>query len=130
PASSTAAAAPGRHAAPATRAETPTANRVPRPDLPSVAADTKPLAVQRGEFPLAVSLENALRYPPPGLVRALAEPVPAGTYVREPATQAPPLVARRVPGAGPMPYERFGYALLPDYRGIDKPEFLSPPAAG
>ena len=29
-----------------------------------------------------------------------------------------------------MPYERFGYALLPDYRGIDKPEFLSPPAAG
>ena len=30
----------------------------------------------------------------------------------------------------PISYERFGYALLPDYRGIDKPEFLSPPAAG
>ncbi|MGE8126386.1 hypothetical protein ACQKQD_05350 [Methylobacterium sp. NPDC080182] len=122
--------APGRHAAPAARVETPPINRVPRPDLPPAGADAKPLAVQRNEFPLAVSMENALRYPPPGLVRVLAEPVPAGTYAREPVTPAPPLVARRVPGAGPMPYERFGYALLPDYRGVDKPEFLSPPAAG
>ncbi len=37
-----------------------------------------------------------------------------------------PARARR----GPDAYERFGYALLPDYRGVDKPEFLSPPAAG
>ncbi|MBP1183057.1 hypothetical protein [Methylobacterium sp. PvR107] len=124
------AAGPGRHGAPAARTETPPANRIPRPDLPPAAADAKPLAVQRNEFPLATSMENALRYPPPGLVRVLAEPIPAGTNAKEPATQAPPLVARRVPGAGPMPYERFGYALLPDYRGVDKPELLSPPAVG
>ena len=130
PAPSTASTAPGRHAAPASRAETPPASRIPRPDLPSAAADTKPVAVQRNEFPLAVSMESGLRYPPPGLARILAEPVPAGTYAREPTTQAPPLVARRVPGAGPMPYERFGYALLPDYRGVDKPELLAPPASG
>ncbi|TXN01109.1 hypothetical protein FV242_19830 [Methylobacterium sp. WL64] len=130
PAPPVAAAAPGRHAAAPGRAEVAPLNRVPRPDLPNAAADAKPIAVQRNEFPLAVSMENGLRYPPPGLARILAEPVPAGTYAREPTASAPPLVARRVPGAGPMPYERFGYALLPDYRGGDKPELLSPPAPG
>ena len=34
-------------------------------------------------------------------------------------------MARRVPGVGPMPYERFGYALLPGWNGIDQP--TSPP---
>ncbi|QEE41265.1 MULTISPECIES: hypothetical protein [unclassified Methylobacterium] len=130
PAPPVAAAAPGRHAAAPGRAEVAPLNRVPRPDLPNAAADAKPIAVQRNEFPLAVSMENGLRYPPPGLARILAEPVPAGTYAREPTASAPPLVARRVPGAGPMPYERFGYALLPDYRGGDKPELLSSPAPG
>jgi hypothetical protein len=28
-----------------------------------------------------------------------------------------PLVARRVPGVGPMPYERYGFALLAAYNG-------------
>ncbi|WP_246102138.1 hypothetical protein [Methylobacterium terricola] len=101
--------------------------RVPRPDAPGAGgrAEAVPAAVQRGEFPLAVPLDNPLRYPPAGL------PAPAaGTYAREPATPAPPLVARRVPGAGAMPYERYGYALLPGYNGLDKPEGLGVPPPG
>ncbi|MFH6786174.1 MULTISPECIES: hypothetical protein [Methylobacterium] len=100
--------------------------RVPRPDAPGAGgrAEAVPAAVQRGEFPLAVPLDNPLRYPPAGL------PAASGTYAREPATQAPPLVARRVPGAGAMPYERYGYALLPGYNGLDKPEGLGAPPPG
>ncbi|WP_156311972.1 hypothetical protein [Methylobacterium platani] len=94
--------------------------RVPRPDAAGGRAEAVPQAVQRGEFPLAVPLDNPLRYPPAGLAQAAAP----GSYAREPAAPAPPLVARRVPGAGAMPYERYGYALLPGYNGLDKPEGL------
>ncbi|MGO8610079.1 hypothetical protein ACC848_44830, partial [Rhizobium johnstonii] len=45
-------------------------------------------------------------------------------------TARPPLVARRVNGAGAMPSERYGFALLPGYNGLDKPEGLSPPPPG
>ncbi|ACL58645.1 hypothetical protein [Methylobacterium nodulans] len=104
--------------------------RVPRPDAAlGRKGEERPPAVQRNEFPLAVSAENTLRYPPVSLQRALAEPVPAGSYAKDPAS-AMPLVARRVPGAGAMPYERYGYALLPGYNGLDKPAALSPPATG
>ncbi|PIU04438.1 MAG: hypothetical protein COT28_04190 [Methylobacterium sp. CG08_land_8_20_14_0_20_71_15] len=104
--------------------------RVPRPDAATGVQGAAPPAVQRNEFPLAVPMENPLRYPPASVQRALAEPVPAGAYAREPATSPAPLVARRAPGAGAMPYERFGYALLPGYNGLDKPETLPLPAQG
>ncbi|MGE7414844.1 hypothetical protein [Methylobacterium tarhaniae] len=103
--------------------------RVPRPDAAGAGgrAEAVPPAVQRGEFPLAVPLDNPLRYPAAAQGAGQAAP---GTYAREPAVQAPPLVARRVPGAGAMPYERYGYALLPGYNGLDKPEGLSGPPPG
>ncbi|WP_336489731.1 hypothetical protein [Methylobacterium nigriterrae] len=131
------AASATQQAAAAARAATPkpepqqSYGRVPRPDgAAGSKAETRPLAVQRNEFPLQVQMDNALRYPPAALQRALAEPAPGGNFAKEPSTQAPPLVARRVPGAGAMPYERYGYALLPGYNGLDKPEGLSLPAAG
>ncbi|PIK71496.1 hypothetical protein CS379_19000, partial [Methylobacterium frigidaeris] len=102
--------------------------RVPRPDAPGAGgrAEAVPPAVQRGEFPLAVPLDNPLRYP----AAAAAQNAAPGSYAREPAVPAPPLVARRVPGAGAMPYERYGYTLLPGYNGLDKPEGLSAPPPG
>ncbi|GJD81929.1 hypothetical protein [Methylobacterium gregans] len=103
--------------------------RVPRPDA-GARGEAVPPAVQRNEFPIAVPLDNPLRYPPASVQRALAEAPAPGTYAREPATQSPPLVARRVPGAGTMPYERYGYTLLPGYNGLDKPETLGPPPQG
>jgi tetratricopeptide (TPR) repeat protein len=101
--------------------------RVPRPDAPGAGGRTEavPPAVQRGEFPLAVPLDNPLRYPAAGTGQA-----PAGAYAREPVVPAPPLVARRVPGAGAMPYERYGYTLLPGYNGLDKPEGMAGPPPG
>ncbi|GJE44563.1 hypothetical protein [Methylobacterium soli] len=124
-------AAPNR-AAPAPKPEAQPYGRVPRPDAATTGAkaEAKPPAVQRNEFPLPVPLDNPLRYPPGSLQRALAEAVPAGTYAREPVAAAPPLVARRVPGAGAMPYERYGYALLPGYNGLDKAEGLGQPPQG
>ncbi|MCY1641108.1 hypothetical protein [Methylorubrum sp. SL192] len=123
-----------------TRAETrpepkpdaPSYGRVPRPDAATIGAQTGtvPAAVQRNEFPLSVPLDNPLRYPASSLQRALTEPVAPGSYAREPVTARPPLVARRVNGAGAMPYERYGFALLPGYNGLDKPEGLSPPPPG
>ena len=103
--------------------------RVPRPDAGG-RGEAVPPAVQRNEFPLAVPLDNPLRYPPASVQRALAEAPAPGTYAREPATQSPPLVARRVPGAGTMPYERYGYTLLRGYNGLDKPETLAAPPQG
>ena len=114
------------------RPEAPSYGRVPRPDAANVGAQagTVPAAVQRGEFPLSVPLDNALRYPPSSLQRALSEPAAPGSYAREPVTARPPLVARRVNGAGAMPYERYGFALLPGYNGLDKPETLGGPPPG
>ncbi|MCP1535819.1 hypothetical protein [Methylorubrum extorquens] len=117
---------------PEPKPEAPSYGRVPRPDAATIGAQTGtvPAAVQRNEFPLSVPLDNPLRYPPSSLQRALTEPVAPGSYAREPVTARPPLVARRVNGAGAMPYERFGFALLPGYNGLDKPEGLSPPPPG
>ncbi|MDV2988091.1 UNVERIFIED_CONTAM: hypothetical protein Q9R58_27695 [Methylobacteriaceae bacterium AG10] len=126
---------PARSAAqarPEPKPDAPSYGRVPRPDAAGVGAQggTVPAAVQRNEFPLSVPLDNSLRYPPASLQRALADPVAPGTYAREPVTARPPLVARRVNGAGAMPYERYGFALLPGYNGLDKPEGLAPPPPG
>lgn len=107
----------------------PTIGRIPKPGS-APAGDTRPVAVARKEFPLAVPMDNPLRYPPASLQRALTQAVAPGSYVKEPAMPAPPLVARRVPGAGPMPYERFGFALLPAYDGNAEPRRLGAPTQG
>jgi len=79
----------------------------------------------KGKFPAQVDMANPLRFramPIPALLaqRAPAMGFPAaadGQYRKEPPTQPPPLVARRVPGVGPMPYEQFGFSLLPAWNG-------------
>ncbi|AWN44928.1 hypothetical protein DK419_00140 [Methylobacterium terrae] len=83
--------------------------RVPQPD--ALEAASAPL-VRRSDFPLAVAMENDLRAAPAGSPVALAPPRAAA---RGPTT------ARRVPGVGPMPYERFGFALLPAWTGETGP---------
>ena len=71
------------------------------------------------EFPISMYPENDLRYIASGQgVEPQQTAVPAGQYGREPFPGPWPLVARRVPGVGPMPYERFGFALLPGWNGI------------
>ncbi|WP_462119536.1 hypothetical protein [Methylorubrum extorquens] len=40
---------------------------------------------------------------------------------------APPLIARRVVGVGPMPYERYGFALLPGWNGMDRASLQAGP---
>ncbi|WP_246733019.1 hypothetical protein [Methylobacterium sp. BTF04] len=102
--------------------------RVPKPDL-SAGGQVRPLPVQRSEFPLAVAYDNPLRYAPASASRALAERV-SGTALAEPVVGTPSLVARRVPGAGTMPYERYGFALLPSYSGGTQATTLADPPAG
>ncbi|MDH7798191.1 MULTISPECIES: hypothetical protein [unclassified Beijerinckia] len=76
------------------------------------------------EFPVAIGPENPLRFASSG--KWFGKPMPiaaSGTMALTPmATEyyrGPyPLVARRVPGVGPMPYERYGFALLPGWNGI------------
>ena len=98
--------------------------RVPKPTPTPTAARVLP--VRRGEFPLAVAAENPLRFPEP------SERGRDADFLREPrATQ--PLVARRVPGISAMPYERYGFTLLPAWNGLDRPTpqaGLSMPPAG
>ncbi len=91
--------------------------RVPVPDAPN-AVDAGQ-AARRSDFPLAVSPENPLRFPPvaarDGGPREIWRPV---------TPEARPLVARRVQGVTAMPYERLGYALLPGWTGGDAPSAL------
>jgi len=102
--------------------------RVPKPDISGSGA-ARPLPVARNEFPLAVAADNPLRYAPAALSRLGFERAPVA-FLPEAATGAPPLVARRVPGAGAMPYERYGFALLPGYNGATQSSTLSDPPAG
>ncbi|MBU6525614.1 hypothetical protein OGR47_01095 [Methylocystis sp. MJC1] len=79
----------------------------------------------KGRFPSPVALENPLRFRPlplPSLVAqrppAMGLPPAADSPLRkEPAAQPAPLVARRVPGVGPMPYEKYGFNLLAGWNG-------------
>jgi tetratricopeptide (TPR) repeat protein len=73
----------------------------------------------RGAFPIAVSAENPLRFAPTGQGVLLGPGgLPSGGYTQDRWQTGFPLVARRVPGVGAMPYERYGYALLPGYNGV------------
>lgn len=82
---------------------------------------TMPL-VKRTEFPIPVPAENDARFASTGGV-AFAAARAAGARPREALER--PLLARRVPGVGPMPYERFGFSLLPASSGQDKPSVPS-----
>jgi cellulose synthase operon protein C len=74
-------------------------------------ADRMP-ALARTDFPTLVDPENNLRFA--ALGQAFA---PVFATAEGAAPPEIPLVARRVPGVGPMPYERYGFALLPAYNG-------------
>lgn len=120
-------AAPAARGAPA-RPDTPSYGRVPRPDAATEAGTAA--AMRRKDFPMPVEPDNNLRYPPASTQAMLARQVPPGAYAPEPRRPALPSVARRVPGAGAMPYEKFGYSLLPGYNGLDRAEALPEPPAG
>jgi cellulose synthase operon protein C len=102
------AAAPAAVAAPARV-------KVPKPTV-AAAVPVRPLPVLRGEFPIAVAAENPLRLGETGAVPVRAR---EGEYLRD-GRGTPPLIARRVAGVGPMPYERYGFTLLPGWNGTDR----------
>ncbi|MGX7708636.1 hypothetical protein [Methylobacterium sp. Gmos1] len=89
--------------------------RVPQPD--ALEAPSAPL-VRRSDFPVAVTAENDLRAAPTG------SPLAAPALAARPSERLP-TTARRVPGVGPMPYERYGYALLPAWTGETGPSVPS-----
>ncbi len=80
--------------------------------------------IDRKNFPISVEAQNPLRFYPTGrymgqqpqsATRMIA---PTWPVVNEPQIGMRTLVARRVPDVGKMPYERWGYTLLPGYNGI------------
>lgn len=83
--------------------------------------------IPRNVFPISVVGANPYRYAAAGeppLVNAPVgqdPPAEAGGFAVDPASPMIPLVARRVPGVGPMPYERYGFSLLPGYNGMTTP---------
>jgi hypothetical protein len=76
-------------------------------------------SISHSDFPVAVDSQNALRFPTFAGNSALVESSEssASALLNETAALDEPLVARRVPGVGPMPYERYGYSLLAAYNG-------------
>ncbi|MBV8851315.1 MAG: hypothetical protein JOZ16_17220 [Methylobacteriaceae bacterium] len=102
---------------------------VPRPinqaTIPLPQSAVSPLQrvkIDPKEFPISVAAENPLRYGLPGVPRAdttpsLALPQAAVSPLIQEPPLATPLVARRVTGVGPMPYERYGFTLLPGWNG-------------
>jgi tetratricopeptide (TPR) repeat protein len=75
----------------------------------------------RGEFPAAVELENHRRFASSGKLMgrpaASAAPPAAQTALRMEQPAPAQLVARRVQGVSAMPYERWGFSLLPGANG-------------
>ncbi len=84
---------------------------VPSPEAAASGADgSVPPLKKRLDFPVAVPPENPLRF---SALRTVSNEA-AHASGRE-ATW--PLVARRVSGVGPMPYERWGFTLKPGWDG-------------
>lgn len=82
--------------------------------------------IDRRLFPAATDPENQLRYGAgaPLAPRHPAQLTPAAPDIalqREPVRGPWALVASRVPGVGRMPYERYGFALLPGWNGVTGP---------
>jgi tetratricopeptide (TPR) repeat protein len=102
-----------------------TANAARQSDAASVAARfNAALKVARSEFPLAVTPENPLRFPRRVAVAADRAGKPG---LRNDGPFRFPRLARRVPGADAMPYERLGVALLPAYDGTTAAKFRAAP---
>lgn len=82
----------------------------------------------RDEFPVAVNPENPLRFSASGKLMGRPSTMAATTMVAqggfgpEPWRGPQQLVARRVPGVAAMPYERWGFALLPGGNGLQTPD--------
>ncbi len=83
--------------------------------------------IDRKLFPVSVDPQNPLRFYPTGrYMGPQASAASQGMAMQSPLVNEPPmamlqLVARRVPDVTRMPYERWGYALLPGYNGINIP---------
>ena len=112
---------------PATAAPRPSAPRaasramVPSPEAAAGGTEgTVPALKKRLDFPVAVPPENPLRF---SALRTVSNET-AHASGHE-ATW--PLVARRVSGVGPMPYERWGFTLKPGWDGTT--EASAPTAA-
>lgn len=82
----------------------------------------------RNEFPVAVNPENPLRFSSSGKLMGRPSTIAAtsivalGGFTPEPWRGPQQLVARRVPGVSAMPYERWGFALLPGGNGLQTPD--------
>jgi hypothetical protein len=87
----------------------------------------------KGRFPVSVAQENPLRFRPipiagaQGSYAVAAPPTADGPWLADPARGPMPLVARRVPGVGAMPYENYGFSLLPGWNGVETATW--PPAS-
>lgn len=89
----------------------------PRQEMPKI---------DRKLFPAAVDPENLLRFaaaaaPNPRSPSQFAQAAAQAGLQGEPFRGPYPLVASRVPGVGRMPYERYGFALLPGWNGVNGP---------
>jgi cellulose synthase operon protein C len=105
----------------AVQAALPRRASIPKPlSISTNMSDDVPL-VKRADFPIPVSPENPLRYSSAG---QSAVSVGSAAEWRERDVFANVTVARRVPGVGPMPYERFGMTLLRGRNGSDQPNYL------
>ena len=96
--------------------------RVPSPEELAGRASALPALTKKTEFPVAVLPGNPLRFSP--LQSSAADERDPGGPGQE---ELGPLVARRVPGVGAMPYERFGFTLRPGWDGTT--EASSPTAS-
>ena len=82
--------------------------------------------IDRKLFPVAVDPENPLRFAATAAPNAQS-PAQFSQVAAQIALQTEPfrgpyqLVAARVPGVGRMPYERYGFSLLPGWNGIKGP---------
>jgi tetratricopeptide (TPR) repeat protein len=102
---------------------------VPRPinqaTIPLPQSAVSPLQrvkIDPKEFPISVTAENPLRFGMPSIPRSeavasLALPQASISPLIQEPPLGMPLVARRVIGVGPMPYERYGFTLLPGWNG-------------
>ena len=91
---------------------------VPTPAM--VRSDRAPdkTGPKASEFPIAVSFENPYRSQPG---TRLAAPTIRIAGWRPSGPAAPVVDARRVPGVGVMPYERYGVSMLPGWNGASQP---------
>jgi cellulose synthase operon protein C len=93
---------------------------IPKPLNVSANINNNVPLIKRADFPVAVLFENPLRFPSTGR----APGAESSAEWRERDAPANVTVARRVPGVGPMPYERFGMTLQRGWNGIDQPSYV------